>query len=287
MDPRSCSKQFSSSIFHRRRSTGNVEIITVHSWDELQRELFADSWNEKIGRFRSRFAFRGLSSAAFRLETTLIRLGGDYVKLERHLLRNFRKYAHRSFVERDSLWHWLSVAQHFGLPTRILDWTYSPLIAMHFATANIDKFDLDGVIWAVNYVKAHELLPQFLRDGLEEEGANVMTLQLMNESINSLNALDALDSQSGEKVVIFFEPPSIDDRIVNQFAFCSVMSDPSLAMDDWLETHPALARKIIIPASLKWEIRDKLDQANVNERVLFPGLDGLSSWLKRHYSPST
>jgi len=125
-----------------------------------------------------------------------------------------------------------------------------------------------------------------LRDSLEEEGANVMTLQLMNESINSLNELDALDSRSGEKVVIFFEPPSIDDRIANQFAFCSVMSDPSMVLDDWLETHPELARKIIIPAALKWEIRDKLDQANINERVLFPGLDGLSLWLKRHYSPS-
>ncbi|MGA7828453.1 MAG: FRG domain-containing protein [Geobacteraceae bacterium] len=263
-----------------------MENITVHSWDELQRELFANSWNDKIGRFRSRYAFRGLSSASYRLETTLIRLRGDYVRLERHLLRNFRKYAHRSFVERDSLWHWLSVAQHFGLPTRILDWTYSPFIAMHFATAAIDKFDLDGAIWAVNYVKAHELLPQSLRDRLVEEGANVMTLQLMNESIDTLNDLDLLGSQSGEKVVIFFEPPSIDDRIVNQFAFCSVMSDSSLVLDDWLEHHPELARKIIIPASLKWEIRDKLDQANINERVLFPGLDGLSLWLKRHYSPS-
>ena len=263
-----------------------MENITVHSWEELQRELFAHSWNDKIGRFRSRYAFRGLSSSEYRLETSLIRLRGDYVKLERHLLRNFRKYAHRNVVERDSLWHWLAVAQHFGLPTRILDWTYSPFIAMHFATANIDKFDLDGVIWALNYVKAHELLPQFLRDRLEEEGANVMTLQLMNDSINSLKELDALDSQSGDKVVIFFEPPSIDDRIVNQFAFCSVMSDPCLVLDDWMETHPALARKIIIPAALKWEIRDKLDQANINERVLFPGMDGLSRWLKRHYSPS-
>jgi hypothetical protein len=58
-----------------------------------------------------------------------------------------------------------------------------------------------------------------------------------------------------------------------------------MVLDNWLKSHPGIARQIIIPASLKWEIRDKLDQGNVNERVLFPGLDGLSHWLKRHYSP--
>ena len=259
-----------------------MEILEIGSWDELQAELFADSWNEDLRRFRSRYAFRGLSDSDYRLETTLIRLGGCYAELERHLLRNFKKYAHRSVVERDSLWHWLSVAQHYGLPTRVLDWTYSPFIAMHFATCNIDKFDKDGVIWAVNYVKAHELLPPSLSNKLKLEGANVLTTDLLSESINSLGELDALAS---EKVAIFFEPPSIDDRIVNQYAFCSVMSDPTMVLDDWLALHRGLARKIVIPASLKWEIRDKLDQANVNERVLFPGLDGLSRWLKRHYSP--
>ena len=44
-------------------------------------------------------------------------------------------------------------------------------------------------------------------------------------------------------------------------------------------------RKIIIPARLKWEIRDKLDHSNINDRMLFPGLSGLCDWLKRFYGP--
>ncbi len=259
-----------------------MEETRVESWNDLQEALFDEAWIPELGRYRSRYAFRGLSDDSYRLETTLCRLGGDYAGLERHLLRNFRKYAHRRVVERDSVWHWLSVAQHYGLPTRLMDWTYSPFAALHFATANIEQFDRDGAIWGANYLRTHELVPERLAERLAREGANVFTVEMLSETVKSLEELDALCPRP---FALFFEPPSIDDRIVNQFAFFSVMSDPKATMDHWLAEHPGLARKIVIPAGLKWEIRDKLDQSNVTERVLFPGLEGLTAWLKRHYSP--
>ena len=259
-----------------------MEERRVESWDELQEALFAEAWIPEIGRYRSRYAFRGLSDDRYPLETTMCRLGGDYAGLERHLLRNFRKYAHRRVVERDSVWHWLSVAQHYGLPTRLLDWTYSPFAALHFATANIDLFDRDGAIWGANYLRTHELVPDMLAECLAREGANVFTVEMLSETFKSLEELDA---SCPRPFALFFEPPSIDDRIVNQFAFFSVISDPTVALDAWLVDRPELFRRVIIPAALKWEIRDKLDLSNITERVLFPGLEGLTAWLKRHYSP--
>ena len=259
-----------------------MDEVRVGSWAELEEELFADAWNPDLGRIRSRYAFRGLSDRDHPLETTLSRLGGPYVQLERHLLRNFRKYAHRSVVQRDSLWHWLSVAQHYGLPTRLLDWTYSPMAAMHFATANIEKFHLDGAIVALNYVRTHELLPSRLRDRLGVEGANVFTVEMLAEEVPTLEALAGL---ADEEFLLFFEPPALDDRIVNQFAFFSTTSRADTDLQAWQAAHPDIGRRIVIPAELKWEIRDKLDQSNITERVFFPGLDGLSRWLTRHYSP--
>ena len=258
--------------------------VRVNTWNELQEQLFADSWRPELMRFRSPFVFRGLSCVHFPLKTSLMRLGGNYPELERHLLRNFRKYAHRDIVEQDTMWHWLSLAQHHGLPTRLLDWTVSPLVAAHFATSTVSEFDQDGVIWAVNHEKAHQLAPDKLKCRLHQEGAVYFTVEMLAETVSSLRALDSL---SPPNFVLFFEPPSIDDRIVNQFALFSVMADARISFDTWLQDHPDMWFKIIIPAGLKWEVRDKLDQANITERVLFPGLDGLSKWQKRYYTPRT
>jgi hypothetical protein len=255
--------------------------VRVSTWRALDEELFQGAWQEGLGRFRSPYAFCGLPDASYDLTTTLMRLGGAYDRHEPHLLRNFRKYAPEHAVE-DSLWNWLALAQHHGLPTRLLDWTYSPYVALHFATQRLRLFHADAVIWCVNYGKTSELLPDRLRAVLGEEGAEVFTAEMLSRVGSSLQEFDRL---APSEFVVFLKPPSLDARIVNQYALFSLMSGPKARLDHWLQARPELCRRIILPAALKWEVRDKLDQANITERVLFPGLDGLSRWLKRYYSP--
>ena len=252
------------------------------SWRELADLLFEGSWNPSLGRFRSPYAFRGHSHRKADLSSGLLRLAAGrpaVARLELHLLRNFRKYAYAQASGVDSIWHWLALGQHRGLPTRLLDWTYSPLVALHFATANLARMHEDGEIWAVNFLGANRFLPAAVRRLMESEGSDTATVEMLG----TFPTLASFDRLARRPFVVFIEPPSLDRRIINQFALFSLMSTPRARIDVWLERRPSLVRRIVIPAALKWEIRDKLDMANITERVLFPGLDGLSRWLARHY----
>lgn len=267
-----------------------MEDVRVGSWSELNDRLYENSWYQPHGRFRAPYAFRGVADAEMNLLTSLYRLGGRYPTLEDPLLRNFRKYAAANEVPRDSTWNWLAVAQHHGLPTRLLDWTFSPNVALHFATENFDEFGRDGAIWCIDFIEARKFLPVGLVRILEREGAFLFTTEMLAQYAKTLEEFDRNVAHDAEPCAVFFEPPSLDERIVNQAALFSFMSSSQLQLHQWLERvmtrSPRIARRIIIPASLKWEVRDKLDMANITERVIYPGIDGLSAWLKRYYSPN-
>lgn len=256
------------------------DALRVSSWAELLEALYQGSWNPQIARHRLSVAFRGTAQAHYSLETSLSRLvAGRSYDLEAHILRAFRKYAYQAQLE-DSEWNWLALAQHHGLPTRLLDWTYSPLVALHFATHDPSTFDQDGAVWAVDFSRTNRLLPPELRRVLEEEGTPVFTAEMLRHLARDLREFDRLGQQ---EFVVFFEPPSLDARIVNQQALFSLASRPDLDLEAWFTGHPHTYRRILLPPAIKWEVRDKLDQAGITERVLFPGLDGLSRWLARYY----
>ncbi|MEM8557650.1 MAG: FRG domain-containing protein [Bacteroidota bacterium] len=262
---------------------------TIKDWNELNDYLFSDTWNPSINRHRSTFAYRGVARESFSLSTSLSRLGKPYPNMERNLLKQFQKYAPREIVERNTDWHWLSVAQHHGLPTRLLDWTYSPFIALHFATCDLNNHPGEAAaVWKVNYSQVHDLLQRSETAELRRLGARIFSIDALSATLPTLEDLDNRASSSYQ-IAVFFEPPSINDRIVNQFAYFSAISDPQMTFEDWLKlphvNKTVDAIKIVIPDTLKWEVRDKLDQSNINERIIMPGLDGLCAWLKRHYQP--
>ncbi len=267
--------------------------VRVESWEQLNECLYAGSWYQPHGRFRSPFAFRGLPDWRYDRRTALNRLGGKYAAVEDDLLRNFRKYGSRTESSlRDSWWNWLAMGQHHGLPTRLLDWTFSPFVALHFVTAKQELFATDGVIWCIDFIKVRRFLPQSLKAMLKKDEAVFFTAEMLDRYAPTLEEFDARvkqESPDGSDCVIFYEPPSLDDRIVNQAALFSMISSPERQLEQWLADkeveQPGIFRKIIVPAVLKWEVRDKLDMANLTERVMFPGLDGLGAWLRRYYLP--
>jgi hypothetical protein len=256
----------------------------AENWADLQAYLF-DIYENTTDRHRSSYAFRGVSNVTYNLETSLQRMGRQPSTVEYQLIRNFQKYSPINTLLGDynNIWNWISLGQHHGLPTRLMDWTFSPYVALHFMAEHISTFKIDGAIWMVDFIENRKHIPIELqqRAALKRQ-LSFSSKELKDHIGDSIDAIDEFKNKYGNGL-IFFEPPSIDDRIVNQFALFSFMLDPDTDKLVWLKQHPTLFKKIEIPSRLKWEIRDKLDQANISERIIYPGLDGISKWLARWY----
>ena len=256
---------------------------TIRSWTDLLEALYAESWSPAIQRFRSPFAFRGLSRSTQQLSSSLVRLAdgrADAARLEMALLRNFRKYAHTEGVHADSVWDWMALGQHRGLPTRLLDWTYSPLVAAHFATVQ-GAADADRAVWRLDWKEVHR------RFRLPELALLIQDLEGIfgGDRPCTPSALFAMPEGS-RPFACMLEPPSLDARIVAQSAAFTLCSEKRQTFDDFLERHGlgGALTKIVIPAQHAGRIRDQLDLVSVDERRLFPDLDGVAAYLKRYYS---
>ena len=173
---------------------------------------------------------------------------------ELQLFEHFKNQGRR-YIQCNSDLEWLASAQHHGLPTRLLDWTYNPLVALYFAIK--DNHDTDGVVY-------HCKATRFLSD---------------NEN--------PFESDS----ISFYLPPSIDDRINNQKSIFSVHGKPNqeysilmnrlFSVDSFVaKSDPKERHQFIIPAESKKDILNYLNTININPESIFGGVDGLAEKLK-------
>lgn len=260
-----------------------VNEVKLDTMEKVFDALITVEFDDRLKRNRSSVLFRGLPNVNYKLVTSLHRNCKEKsVELEPCILRNFSKYA-ASTSSLSSCWEQMVIGQHHGLPTRLMDWTYSPLVALHFATSGED-FTLmdqhDAVIWAIDITEMNTLLPAKYQDALRDESAYLFTIDMLERVSNTLVTYD---SDMGEECMVLLEPPSIDQRIINQYSYFSIIPSGITDIERFLDRKTTRTVKYILDKSIRWQIRDILDQCNINERTVYPGLDGLASWIKRHY----
>lgn len=260
------------------------KILTINTIEEVLVLTVDQPWDSRNRRHRGYYLYRGLPNESFELKTSLQRNCGRLsAKLEPKILENFSKYTSiETEVEIDNVWKRMILGQHHGLPTRLLDWTHSPFIALHFAADGDLKTleETNCVIWRIDIEEIHSLLQKPFRTVMRKEGMTVFNVNMLNSVAKSIEEYDSITK--GKSMVIM-EPPSIDPRIVNQYAFFSVIPGQVTSIEEFLAQYTEKTVKYIIRKDLKWRIRDFLDEANISERIVYPGLDGICKWLSRHY----
>lgn len=273
-----------------------IRVEQITTLEQINKIIWDQQYRSTLMRNRSPYLYRGLPNSNYHLVTSLRRNCKEKKNdIELAILRNFVKYAAlEDPALKTSIWRQMIVGQHHGLPSRLLDWTYSVLIALHFATSgeNLDDMSKNAaVLWQIDILEMNKRLPKNYQTTLKNESAFLMTVDMMDSLTRGGNTYDILnryDSDMGTASMVFLEPPSIDQRIIGQYSYFSIIPSriENLQDDTGIETFLDETQntvKYIISTDLKWRIRDMLDQMNINERILFPGLDGITSWMKRHY----
>jgi hypothetical protein len=264
----------------------SIREIVVHSLGEFVDVVTPREPDRLTGRRRDTGVYRGASTATRPLLTTLDKLGGidpphTKVDLEEHILRNFIRYSrpHLDDARPHNDWELLIAAQHHGVPTRLLDWTYSPLVAAFFATRPTRGWDeRDRAVWRLDWQSVHRHF-------------KIPALALLIQDLDHLLGEQSLTpwklfaSKGGRAFACMIEPPSLDNRIVAQAATFTLCSTTCHSFDEFLESQglPDTLTKYVFPVQDVARVRDQLDLVGIDERRLFPDLDGVASAIQRYY----
>lgn len=192
---------------------------------------------------------------------TRVKTGGQAIQtVESRMNRDFRlqsrPFLRTNEIPEDEL-HWLALAQHHGLPTRLLDWSTNPLAALWFAVES-----------------------PFAE---EEKGKESVVWLFQPNEDYQLSVEDKFPAVAELRHSVVFRPLHITARVIAQDAWFS--AHPYYEKWGWVPLeksafHAKSLTKYTIPYEARQHIRFDLDRCGVNRAKLFPGLDGLSDHIK-------
>lgn len=251
--------------------------ITVDSWPDAKRLLSVD----KAG-----WAWRGHQDANWSFTSSLERaITLPSIKrssVEQVLFQRFARRAHHYLEEElpelDNYLHWFSIMQHYGAPTRVLDWTYSPYIAAFFSLESASNPASSSAVWAIDLHWCRQQATKVLRDLLSEPNLRVPGHNIWEPAEFKRFFIDhSLD------FVAPVEPFSMNERLTLQQGLFLCQGNLSKSFEENLgayEDQENHILKFILPNKVRAQALIDLDSMGLSRATLFPGIDGFAQSLR-------
>lgn len=279
----------------------NKETIIVNSLSEYTSEV--TGIRERMlqdGESETLF-FRGQCNSVWDIRPSIFR--ESLVSVESRIIKTAKSRVPSEFRECTSPFEELTKLQHYGLPTRLLDLTRNPLVALYFACCSsekvldnegIEKYS-DGVVYICSGYEesADSFNSTILAKIAQIDFDGETTLKLLKDK---LGLTEELPAEAFIKILqgsAFVMPSYNNSRIIRQSGAFLITGSINICQDDediWNSVVSKCVRnlneaidvkRIIIPNEIKEDILDELDLFNINESSLFPELEHQMSHVKR------
>lgn len=251
---------------------------------------------DAIDYVKTKLWYRGVGDASYFLTPSLFRhktakTQSALKKLELDLNETFEMrslpYAESRGWAKDE-WERLFFMQHYRVPTRLLDWSGSPLVSMHFAvtSAGIDKSGnalTDAAVWVLDPARWNDA-------AYADTGFTGGVLSAKDSWLKRYSPSEVYTS-SGALPPVAMRGVHNSARIVAQQGFFTVFgpqSEPMEKIFGWMKDEKPVfpgdcLRKFIIPKSHVMKVRDEIFSLGISESTIYPDLEGLASELKRTF----